>query len=58
MSDSEWDRDTSPYAGNAAHNVRGRVPYPQPLIDAAIAALVLDGRGRLSTSVADIRQPS
>ncbi|HZC72834.1 MAG TPA: class I SAM-dependent methyltransferase [Jatrophihabitans sp.] len=47
MVDSEWQWDPSLYAGSAQHYVRGRVAYPPELADALVAALELDGSGRL-----------
>lgn len=47
MSDLGWEWDPSLYAGSAAYYVRGRVAYPESLVDALVAELSLDGRGRL-----------
>jgi SAM-dependent methyltransferase len=47
MSDLGWEWDSSLYAGSAAYYVQGRVPYTQELVDALVAALALDGSGRL-----------
>lgn len=47
MSEPGWTWDPTLYSGSAAYYVRGRVPYPRPLIDALVAELALDGSGRL-----------
>ncbi len=47
MSDLGWTWDPSLYAGSAAYYVRGRVSYPQQLVDVLVAELALDGTGRL-----------
>jgi SAM-dependent methyltransferase len=47
VSDPVWTWDPTLYAGSAAYYVRGRVPYPQALVDALVAELALDGSGRL-----------
>jgi SAM-dependent methyltransferase len=47
MSPDGWEWDPSLYAGSAAHYVRGRVAYPQELVDGLADELGLDGTGRL-----------
>ena len=47
MSDVGWEWDPSLYAGSAAYYVRGRVAYPQELVDCLVRELALDGAGRL-----------
>jgi len=42
-----WQWDPSLYAGSAPYYVRGRVAYPPELVDALVAELGLDRRGRL-----------
>lgn len=44
--DLGWEWDPSLYAGSAAYYPRGRMAYPQELIDALVAELGLDGSGR------------
>src|SRR5215212_10409969 len=44
---SEWTWDSSLYAGSASYYADGRVPYPAAVADALVAALELDGSGRL-----------
>ena len=43
----EWSWDSSLYAGSAQYYAVGRVPYPAAVADALVAALGLDGSGRL-----------
>ena len=45
--DLGWEWDPSLYAGSAAYYPRGRVSYPQALVDAVVAELGLDRTGRL-----------
>jgi SAM-dependent methyltransferase len=47
MSEAGWEWDPSLYAGSAAYYTRGRVPYPQELVDRLVDELRLDGTGRL-----------
>jgi SAM-dependent methyltransferase len=47
MSGLGWEWDPSLYAGSAAYYVRGRVSYPQELVDRLADELGLDGTGRL-----------
>ena len=47
MSDVGWEWDPSLYAGSAPYYVRGRVAYPQELVDCLVRELALDGAGRL-----------
>ena len=47
MSNPGWEWDPSLYPGGARWYVRARVPYPPQLVDALVAELGLDGRGRL-----------
>jgi SAM-dependent methyltransferase len=42
-----WEWDPSLYCGSAAYYTRGRLPYPQALVEALAAELHLDGSGRL-----------
>jgi SAM-dependent methyltransferase len=42
-----WVWDPSLYAGSAAYYAVGRLPYPAAVADALVAALELDGSGRL-----------
>lgn len=42
-----WEWDETLYAGSAQHYERGRLPYPETLVDVATTALGLDGTGRL-----------
>lgn len=44
---SEWSWDETLYAGAAPHYVRGRADYPPELAERLVAALRLDGTGRL-----------
>jgi SAM-dependent methyltransferase len=44
---SGWSWDPSLYAGSARYYAVGRVPYPGAVVDALVAALRLDGSGRL-----------
>jgi SAM-dependent methyltransferase len=43
----DWEWDPSLYAGSARFYAVGRVAYPDGVIDALVAGLELDGRGRL-----------
>ena len=45
--DHEWTWDSSLYAGSAPYYAVGRVAYPVQLADTLVAALQLDGSGRL-----------
>jgi SAM-dependent methyltransferase len=45
--DRDWAWDSSLYAGSAAFYAVGRVAYPVQLADTLVAALQLDGSGRL-----------
>jgi SAM-dependent methyltransferase len=45
--ESGWTWDPSLYSGSAAYYSRGRVAYPQELVDRLAAQLGLDGTGRL-----------
>jgi 2-polyprenyl-3-methyl-5-hydroxy-6-metoxy-1,4-benzoquinol methylase len=45
--DREWTWDSSLYAGSATFYAAGRVAYPAQLADLLVAALQLDGSGRL-----------
>lgn len=45
--ENDWRWDATLYAGSAAHYARGRMAYPQVLIDTIVQALQLDGRQRL-----------
>jgi SAM-dependent methyltransferase len=45
--DRGWTWDSSLYAGSAGYYAVGRVAYPVQLADALVAALQLDGSGRL-----------
>jgi SAM-dependent methyltransferase len=45
--DHTWTWDSSLYAGSAPYYARGRVAYPVQLADTLVAALRLDGSGRL-----------
>ncbi len=47
MSALGWEWDPSLYAGSAPYYVRGRVSYPQELVDRLADELGLDGTGRL-----------
>lgn len=47
MDSGGWRWDPSLYGGSAAHYVQGRTPYPPQLVEALVAELALDGRGRL-----------
>ncbi len=43
----EWSWDPSLYAGSAVHYSAGRVSYPAEVVEVLVAALRLDGSGRL-----------
>src|SRR5947209_6469738 len=43
----DWEWDPSLYAGSAAYYATGRVAYPEQVAEALVAALELDGSGRL-----------
>jgi SAM-dependent methyltransferase len=47
VTDSGWQWDPSLYAGSATYYALGRVSYPPELVEALVATLSLDGRGRL-----------
>lgn len=42
-----WTWDPSLYSGSAGYYAVGRVPYPAGLVETLVAALALDGSGRL-----------
>jgi SAM-dependent methyltransferase len=47
MSTAGWEWDPSLYSGSAGYYPKGRLAYPQALVDALAGELRLDGSGRL-----------